>query len=213
MVFSQGLSSVPRRAGAARPNPYCGVVQTLSAVVGLVTCVVWVVLETVRSRRSRAEATVADRGSFAVLLASYIVGISAAVVSALVIRPAAIPPAWVASVAGLLVLWGGIGLRWWAMSTLGRYFTFTVQSSADQPVITAGPYRFVRNPGYTGVLLAMVGLGLLLDNWLSVVVLAVVVAAGMTYRISVEERALVAALGQPYEDYRSSRRRLIPYVW
>ena len=135
--------------------------QTLSAVVGLVTCVVWVVLETVRSRRSRAEATVADRGSFAVLLASYIVGISAAVVSALVIRPAAISPAWVASVAGLLVLWGGIGLRWWAMSTLGRYFTFTVQSSADQPVITAGPYRFVRHPGYTGVLLAMVGLGTL----------------------------------------------------
>jgi protein-S-isoprenylcysteine O-methyltransferase Ste14 len=99
------------------------------------------------------------------------------------------------------------------MSTLGRYFTFTVQASADQPVITDGPYHFVRHPGYTGVLLSMMGLGLLLANWLSVVVLAVVVAAGLTYRISVEERALVATLGQPYEDYRSSRRRLVPYVW
>ena len=147
------------------------------------------------------------------LLASYIAGISGAFVSAVALPWAAIVPAWAASAAGLLVLWAGIGLRWWAMSTLGRYFTFTVQSSADQPVISGGPYRFVRHPGYTGVLLAMVGLGLLLTNWLSVVVLAVVVAAGMTYRISVEERALMATLGQPYEDYRSTRSRLIPYVW
>jgi protein-S-isoprenylcysteine O-methyltransferase Ste14 len=175
--------------------------------------VVWVVLETLRSRRSRAEATVADRGSFLVLLASYIVAIAGAVISAVALPWAALAPAWAASAVGLLVLWTGIGLRWWAMSTLGRYFTFTVQSSADQPVISDGPYRFVRHPGYTGVVLAMVGLGLLLANWLSVVVLAVVVAAGVSYRISVEERALMATLGQPYENYRSTRRRLVPYVW
>jgi protein-S-isoprenylcysteine O-methyltransferase Ste14 len=188
-------------------------VQTLAATVGLVTCVVWVVLETLRSRRFRAEAIVTDRGSFAVLLASYIAGISLAVVSAIALPWAALSLAWVASVVGLLVLWAGIALRWWAMSSLGRYFTFTVQSSADQPVITDGPYRFVRHPGYTGVLLAMVGLGLLLANWLSVLALAVVVAAGMTYRIAVEERTLIATLGQPYEDYRSTRRRLVPYLW
>lgn len=188
-------------------------VQRLPVIAGLVTCVVWVVMETLRSRRSRVEATVTDRGSFLVLLASYIAGGSAAVFSAVALPGAALVPAWAAAGAGLLVLWAGIGLRLSAMSTLGRYFTFTVQSSADQPVVSTGPYRFVRHPGYTGVLLAMVGLGLLLANWLAVVALAVVVAAGMTYRISVEERALVATLGQPYEDYRSTRSRLIPYVW
>jgi len=188
-------------------------VQTLPGILGSITCLVWLVLETRRSRRSRVEATITDKGSFAVLLAAYIVGIAAAVVCFVNVRWAAISPAWAASVAGLLVLWGGIGFRWWAMGTLGRYFTFTVQASADQPVVSHGPYRIVRHPGYTGVLLAMVGMGLLLANWLSVLALAVVVAAGMTYRISVEERTLVAALGPAYEDYCSGRKRLIPLVW
>jgi protein-S-isoprenylcysteine O-methyltransferase Ste14 len=188
-------------------------VQTLPGILGLITCLVWLVLETRRSRRSRVEATVTDKGSFALLLTAYILGISAAVFFAGRVPWAAISPAWAASVTGLLVLWGGIGLRWWAMGTLGRYFTFTVQASADQPVVSHGPYRVLRHPGYTGVLLAMVGMGLLLANWISVLVLAVVVAAGMSYRIAVEERTLVATLGQPYEDYRSSRKRLIPLVW
>jgi protein-S-isoprenylcysteine O-methyltransferase Ste14 len=76
-----------------------------------------------------------------------------------------------------------------------------------------GPYRVLRHPGYSGVLLAMVGMGLLLANWLSVLALAVAVLAGMSYRIAVEERTLLATLGQPYEDYRSGRKRLIPLVW
>ena len=187
--------------------------QTLPGILGSITCLVWLVLETRRSSRSRVEATITDKGSFALLLTAYILGISAAVFFALRVPWAAISPAWAASVTGLLVLWGGIGLRWWAMSTLGRYFTFTVQASADQPVVSHGPYRIVRHPGYTGVLLAMVGMGLLLANWLSVLALAVVVAAGMTYRISVEERTLVATLGPAYEDYCSGRKRLIPLVW
>jgi protein-S-isoprenylcysteine O-methyltransferase Ste14 len=169
-------------------------------------------LETLRSGHTRAEATITDRGSFALLLAAYIAGIGVAVVSALA-HWGAISPAYMASVAGLLVLWLGIGLRWWAMRALGRYFTYTVQSSADQPVVADGPYRFVRHPGYTGVMLAMVGVGLLLADWISALTLVVVVAAGMAYRISVEERALVATLGQPYEDYCSTRKRLIPFVW
>ncbi len=187
--------------------------QTLPGMFGSVTCLVWLVLETRRSRRSRVEATVTDKGSFALLLTAYIVGLSAAVLFDLCVPWAAISPAWAASVAGLLVLWGGIGLRWWAMRTLGRYFTFTVQASADQPVMSDGPYRVLRHPGYSGVLLAMVGMGLLLANWLSVLALAVAVVAGMSYRIAVEERTLVATLGQPYEDYRSGRKRLIPLVW
>lgn len=194
-------------------NPYCDGVQTLPVILGELTCVVWMVLETLRSRRSRDEATHTDRGSFAVLLASYIVGISAAVASAMAAWWAAISPAWIASAAGLVVLWGGIGLRWWAMRTLGRYFTFTVQSSADQTVISHGPYRFVRHPGYTGVLMAMVGMGLLLANWVAPLVLLVVVTAGMTYRIAVEERTLLATLGRPYADYCATRKRLIPFVW
>lgn len=59
----------------------------------------------------------------------------------------------------------GFAMRRWSEMTLGRYFTFTVMTSADQPVITNGPYRFVRHPGYSGVLLVVLGAGLVTGNW------------------------------------------------
>ncbi len=54
---------------------------------------------------------------------------------------------------------------------IGRYFTLTVRTSSDQPVIADGPYR-VRHPNYTAILLAVIGLGLFIGNWLSVPALA-----------------------------------------
>jgi protein-S-isoprenylcysteine O-methyltransferase Ste14 len=114
---------------------------------------------------------------------------------------------------GLVLLWCGLGLRLWSFQTLGRYFTFTVQTSPDQPVISAGPYRVIRHPGYAGMLLAVIGLGFTIDNWVSLVVLTGAVASGLIYRIVVEERALSRDLGGRYQAYARSRRRLIPFVW
>lgn len=65
---------------------------------------------------------------------------------------AAIRPAGAAFAVGMVLFLAGFGMRRWSEMTLGRYFTFTVMTSAEQPVITSGPYRFARHPGYTGVL-------------------------------------------------------------
>jgi protein-S-isoprenylcysteine O-methyltransferase Ste14 len=113
----------------------------------------------------------------------------------------------------LSVLWCGMGLRWWSFRTLGRYFTFNVMTSRDQPVITAGPYRVLRHPGYTGMLLALLGLGLAFGNWLSLAGLMVCASIGLLNRIRVEEAALSTALGERYADFAHTRKRLIPYVW
>jgi protein-S-isoprenylcysteine O-methyltransferase Ste14 len=48
---------------------------------------------------------------------------------------------------------------------LGHYFTFTVMTSANQPVITTGPYRVLRHPSYAGILLVLAGIGLSYGNW------------------------------------------------
>jgi len=86
-------------------------------------------------------------------------------------------------------------VRFWGFQTLGRYFTFTVQTSSDQPVITAGPYGLVRHPSYAAILVAVVGLGLLIGNWWSLILLTAAVACGLVFRIHVEERVLVQDLG------------------
>jgi protein-S-isoprenylcysteine O-methyltransferase Ste14 len=57
------------------------------------------------------------------------------------------------------------------------------------------------------------GIGLALGSWASAVLLTVVSFAVYSYRIVVEERALLAAIGEPYEQFRRTRNRLIPFVY
>jgi protein-S-isoprenylcysteine O-methyltransferase Ste14 len=71
----------------------------------------------------------------------------------------------------------------------------------------------VRHPSYTGVLITLVGLGLALGNWAGLLALLACMAAAYTYRISVEEAALVAALGEPYKEYMRRTRRLVPFLF
>jgi protein-S-isoprenylcysteine O-methyltransferase Ste14 len=96
---------------------------------------------------------------------------------------------------------------------LGRYFTFTVQTSSDQPVITEGRYRVIRHPSYSGLLLVFMAVGLFIGNWWSLVVLTVAIAGGLVFRIRVEERALMQNLGDGYRDYAATHKRLVPLIW
>ena len=112
-----------------------------------------------------------------------------------------------------MIFAAGEALRVWSRRTLGRYFTYTVMTSSDQPVITSGPYRFVRHPSYTGALLLAIGVGAVYGNWLGLAAITVSAFVGLRYRIHVEEHALLAELGDSYRSYAEHHRRLIPFVW
>ena len=155
----------------------------------------------------------ADRGSAVAIRASMLAAALGASVAARSLPSARIGTQDVASAIGLVVLWCGMGLRVWSFHTLGRYFTFTVQTSRDQPVITGGPYRVIRHPGYAGLIIVMIGIGFTIDNWGSLVLLTSAITIGLVYRITVEERALFRDLGVPYQCYAASRKRLVPFVW
>jgi protein-S-isoprenylcysteine O-methyltransferase Ste14 len=107
----------------------------------------------------------------------------------------------------------GIVLRQWAVALLGRYFTTDVRVHPGQAVIDTGPYRWVRHPSYTGLLLTLVGIALALGNWAALPVLIVVPAIGVVNRIRVEERALLDGIGEPYRRFAATRARLVPHVW
>ena len=109
----------------------------------------------------------------------------------------------------------GLGLivRVWAITTLGRSFRTTVEVDAGQPVVQRGPYRWIRHPSYTGVLLLAAGYGLAMGNWLSLLIAVAVPVAAMLRRIGVEEAALTETLGRPYELYRTHTKRLVPGLW
>ncbi len=130
-----------------------------------------------------------------------------------VVPAAAIRPGAAACAAGLVILLAGLVLRGWSFKVLGRYFTHTVMVSADQPVISTGPYRVLRHPSYTGVIMAALGIGLAAANWAGLAVIMALIITPLLWRIHVEEKALLVTLGDRYRGYAAQHKRLVPLVW
>jgi protein-S-isoprenylcysteine O-methyltransferase Ste14 len=114
---------------------------------------------------------------------------------------------------GISIIAAGAALRIWAVVTLGRFFKITITIQPDHHLVDVGPYRRLRHPSYTGLLLILAGVGIALDNWLSLLALVALPLAGILIRIRVEEAALMAALGESYAAYAARTARLIPGVW
>lgn len=187
--------------------------HAVGSVLFATTVGVFVAGEIRQAIRRRAEAESADRFSLIAVRLSLYAGFVVASLSASKLSVATIRGGLTVAVIGVAIAWAGIGIRWWAFHCLGRYFTIKVMTSPDQPVITTGPYRFVRHPSYSGLVLILLGIGVLFGNWIGLAGLVVLPLAGLVYRIFVEERALTAALGGAYQTFASSRQRLIPHVW
>jgi len=163
-------------------------------------------------RRCTSPGVSQDRGSFRLLAVLLSVAFSLDFACALLLPSVAIPLARIMFAVGLGCVLGGTALRWYAVTTLGRYFTVDVGSEASQPVIDVGPYRLVRHPSYAGILLALFGFALSLGNWAGLFAMLVLPAAAIAYRITVEEAALLSGLGEPYARYMRRTWRLIPYL-
>src|SRR5438067_2251817 len=152
-------------------------------------------------------------GHWALVLGSA-VGITLGVRAAEGISSLALPgPAWWPFAVGLVLIWAGLALRWWAVLELGRFFQLTVVVQEDHRVVESGPYRVVRHPSYSGLLLIFVGVGFTLGNWLSVASCLVLPLLGLLVRIRAEETVLNRELGEPYRAYSARTRRLVPRVW
>ena len=176
------------------------------------TAVTWFVLEVIGLRRRRPDADPADRGSLALLRITTLLAFGAAAAVALLAPAASYGPV-LRYVLALVLAWAGIAIRWRSKKALGDLFTYDVRTSDAQPVVTTGPYRWVRHPAYLGMCLALTGFAALLGNWLSLLVFVPVMLVGVVRRIRVEESALLAASGDAYGDYAHGRARLVPHVW
>lgn len=117
------------------------------------------------------------------------------------------------AIAGLAVMWAGLVIRVWAIVVLGQAFRMTVEVHAGQRIVRHGPYRWVRHPSYTGLLLLAIGIGVAMDDWISLALTLVLPIAALSWRIAVEERVLIDLLGPPYQAYRTHTKRLVPGLW
>ena len=155
-----------------------------------------------------------DHWSLQVVRWSAVAGVALAVLLERRAPGLAIPGnGWPAFAAGLALMCAGIALRQWAVAVLGRFFTIEVRVQSEHAVVEGGPYRWVRHPSYTGLLLTFLGIGLALGNWGSLAAAAVVPTVGLVYRIHFEEQELLEGLGEPYRRFAEGRARLFPGIW
>lgn len=186
-----------------------------AAALFTVAIAAWGMMElSQRSQPSREGATkISGIGGRLVALACVIATTVVVNLTPRVFPAAAIRPGAVAFAAGMVVLLAGLALRGWSFKALGQYFTHTVMVSSDQPVIACGPYRVLRHPSYTGIILAAIGIGLASANWADLVSLLLLTLTALLWRIRIEEAALLTTLGDRYRAYAAQHKRLVPLVW
>jgi protein-S-isoprenylcysteine O-methyltransferase Ste14 len=115
--------------------------------------------------------------------------------------------------AGIGIIIAGSLFRRHCWKMLGDSFTGDVRARSDQEVVTRGAYRVLRHPSYTAGIILNVGLGVALGSWVSVLLLTGGAIVVYLYRMQVEERVLLAAIGEPYRQFMESRKRLVPFVY
>lgn len=119
------------------------------------------------------------------------------------------PLAWV----GLVLFAVGIPLQSAAMWSLHGAYTIRLGVQPEHGLVTSGPYRLVRHPGYLSYILSLTGIGLALSS-LAGLGLAILVVPFLLWRIMGEEEMLLAEFGEDYQNYmRQTKWRLLPRVY
>ena len=109
---------------------------------------------------------------------------------------------------GMIAL--GFAFSWWARIWLGALWSGQVTKKADHRVVDTGPYRIVRHPIYTGILLAIYATAALKGTVLGLAG-AVAITLGLWMKARLEERFLGEELGSDYDAYRTRIPMLMPF--
>jgi protein-S-isoprenylcysteine O-methyltransferase Ste14 len=113
-------------------------------------------------------------------------------------------------VMGLAVFLAGLALAVWARVCIGRNWGTPMSRKTDPELVMTGPYRIIRHPIYSGIILAMIGTTIAVSvYWL----IAVVVLGGyFVHSAMVEERTMMDLFPETYPQYKRSTKMLIPFV-
>jgi protein-S-isoprenylcysteine O-methyltransferase Ste14 len=111
-----------------------------------------------------------------------------------------------------LALWAlGLGLAVWARWHLGRNWGSPMSQKDNPELVTSGPYRWIRNPIYSGIILAMIGTAIAVDvAW---IVVAVLLGSYFVYSAVTEQKYMAEQFPDSYPAYRSRTKMLIPFVF
>jgi protein-S-isoprenylcysteine O-methyltransferase Ste14 len=176
--------------------------------------VAWLALWMAMARGVKAPAQSESRSSrlahvVPLLIAGYLLAAPRTPISLLNERFA--PLALWPNMLGLALTFAGLGFSVWARLLLAGNWSGAVQVKHDHELIVDGPYRWVRHPIYTGLLVAFVGTALAIGEWRAVLAVAIA-AAAFSRKLRLEEAVMRRQFGDAYGDYAARVSALIPFV-
>jgi protein-S-isoprenylcysteine O-methyltransferase Ste14 len=122
-----------------------------------------------------------------------------------------LPVGWFFPVLGVILLATGLGFTVWARRHLGRNWSASVMVKEGHALVRTGPYRYVRHPIYSGLLLAFVGMAVTIGEWRGLVaVLLAWVSFGVKSRA--EERRMRETFPE-YAEYARGTAAIVPLVY
>lgn len=113
-------------------------------------------------------------------------------------------------IVGTVMFAAGLALAVWARITLGRNWGMPMTLKQEPELVTSGPYRFVRHPIYTGILLAV--LGTAIASYVLAFGIFAVMAVYFVYSARIEDGLMATSFPSTYPAYRERTKMLIPFV-
>jgi protein-S-isoprenylcysteine O-methyltransferase Ste14 len=114
---------------------------------------------------------------------------------------------------GVALFAAGLGLRLWSMRTLKRAFSYDLKVTEDQALVTSGPYRVLRHPSYTGLILWSAACAVWNPSVPGLALMLAATVPQIVYRIRIEERILAEHFGARWTEHAKRTWRLVPGVW
>ncbi len=114
---------------------------------------------------------------------------------------------------GHLFVITGLILRWMVVVSMGAAFTVKVSIIKGHSLITNGLFKYIRHPSYSALILYYSGLGLIMQNWICLLILLILPVFAVFKRIITEEAVLTSQFGQEYTSYKQNSNKLIPYIY
>lgn len=112
---------------------------------------------------------------------------------------------------GASIAWLGTLLACWSRFLLGKNWSVSVQLKKDHELITKGPYKIIRHPIYTAILLLFLGNVIIVGDYRGILAI-IIVFISLWRKLKLEEQWLTEYFGEDYLNYKTKSKALLPYV-
>jgi protein-S-isoprenylcysteine O-methyltransferase Ste14 len=117
---------------------------------------------------------------------------------------------WSTFIPGLLLSIASFWIRWSAIRALGRYWSLHVEMREGHEFVRSGPFAYARHPVYLSMIFELLGIGLMLNAWFTLVGVFALFVPTVIARVRLEEAALLEQFGETYRDYMRETPAILP---